>query len=134
MITRGNKDKCYYCGKEEVCTKDHVYPQSKLHKLHENIETVWACKFCQALKSDTMPLDFLSYVNSHPCLTAEAKRRYHVSIETLLDKITFRNVKKVLPLPRGKKRTKKGQWGRTPRSRTKMDIRPENDKDSLKLG
>ncbi|MDR3142926.1 MAG: HNH endonuclease [Tannerellaceae bacterium] len=88
MTTRGNRNKCYYCGKDEACTKDHVYPQSKLRKLHKNIETVWSCRFCQALKADMMPLDFLSYVDSHPALTAEAKRRYHAVIKTLLDKIT----------------------------------------------
>ena len=46
----GNPNECYYCGRKEECTKDHVYPKKKRGKL-----LVWACHVCQRDKGSKLP-------------------------------------------------------------------------------
>ncbi|MDR3188431.1 MAG: HNH endonuclease [Prevotellaceae bacterium] len=87
MKVYGRNDKCFYCGKEEACTKDHVFPRSKLHRQHKYRDIAWVCRFCNSLKGAMMPLDFLSYIESHPAITDEAKKRYRQAIVTLVKKI-----------------------------------------------
>jgi len=61
MKVKGIRDRCYYCAKQEKCTKDHFIPRSKGGTL-----TAWACKKCQNTKKDLMPLDWLEIIHTIP--------------------------------------------------------------------
>jgi len=80
-MTKGNKHKCYYCGNEEPCTKDHFYPKSKGGRL-----CVYACGICQASKKDLHPLEWLRYIINHTAITDEAKQRIKTAVTTLHNK------------------------------------------------
>ena len=76
--TRGNENKCYYCGQAEKCTKDHFYP-----KKDGGVLTVFACALCQNSKRAMKPLEWLSYVNSHVAIADSAKFRIKNSVKSL---------------------------------------------------
>lgn len=59
MKVKGYSHRCYYCAKEERCTRDHFIPRSKGGKL-----TVWACQKCQDTKKDLMPLEWLGIIHT----------------------------------------------------------------------
>ncbi len=77
----GNKDKCFYCGTEEECTKDHVYPKSKGGRL-----LVWACNICQHEKAGLLPHIWLNHLPYSFKYTNEQKARIKVAIESLINK------------------------------------------------
>lgn len=56
-MTRGNKNKCYYCGVEEKCTKDHFIPKSRGGNY-----TVYACSYCQETKLNLYPLNWIDII------------------------------------------------------------------------
>jgi len=80
MPVRGNQYKCYYCGTEEKCTKDHFYPKSKGGKY-----LVWACRFCQSSKGNKMPINWLMYINNLNILTNEAKLQINKAVNSLIE-------------------------------------------------
>jgi hypothetical protein len=79
--TKGNANKCWYCGQEEVCTKDHFVPRSKGGKIK-----VYACRLCQRTKGHMMPLEWLEYITSHIVVRDDLKERIKTSILSLLNK------------------------------------------------
>ncbi len=81
-MTRGNPNKCYYCGQPEKCTKDHFIPVSKRGFL-----TVWACRICQASKADMMPLDWLEYLRKHVMIDKLTVARVENAVVPLWTKI-----------------------------------------------
>ena len=81
-MTRGSKNKCYYCGQDERCTADHFYPKSKGGKLK-----VYACALCQRTKADLQPEQFIKYINNHVAISDESKIRITQSIRSLISLI-----------------------------------------------
>lgn len=79
---KGNKNKCYYCGQDELCTKDHFIPKSK-----KGCITVYACTLCQGSKGALMPLDWLNYILNHNSITKEKKKRIDTAVTSLWGKI-----------------------------------------------
>jgi hypothetical protein len=79
MPVRGNQYKCYYCGTEEKCTKDHFYPKSKGGKY-----LVWACHSCQRHKSNLLPLDWLEKID-RTRMPQDAKDRIRTAVTTLIE-------------------------------------------------
>jgi len=80
MLTRGQKGKCYYCGANEACTRDHVIPRSKGGKY-----TVYACKVCQSTKANLMPLEWIEYLKKSPMYNKDAIARIERAVMPLLD-------------------------------------------------
>jgi len=78
-MNRGRPDKCWYCGQEEKCTKDHFYPKSKGGNV-----TVYACRICQAAKGDLMPDKFVEYIEQHVLIKEEIKQRIHTAVYSLM--------------------------------------------------
>jgi len=83
-ITKGNKFKCWYCGQDEKCTKDHFLPKSKGGRI-----IVYACRVCQGSKGDMIPLNWLQYIQSHKAISEEAKKRIETAIVSLIEKINL---------------------------------------------
>ncbi len=78
-MNKGRPGKCWYCGQEEKCTKDHFYPKSK-----GGTVTVYACKICQAAKGDSMPDKFAEYIEQHVLIKEEMKQRIHTAVHSLM--------------------------------------------------
>jgi len=81
MPVRGNKDKCYYCGKAEECTKDHFYPKSKGGKY-----LVWACHLCQRHKSNLLPSEWLEKIERDR-MPNEVKKRISTAVNGLIERL-----------------------------------------------
>jgi 5-methylcytosine-specific restriction endonuclease McrA len=79
--TKGNKFKCWYCGQDERCTKDHFYPKS-----HGGTLTVYACSVCQGSKGDMPPIVWLKYIKNHRAISDEAKKRIETAVISLIEK------------------------------------------------
>jgi hypothetical protein len=77
-MIKGNKWKCWYCGNEERCTKDHFYPKSKKGRT-----MVYACAVCQGSKKSLHPLEWLKYIQGHVAITDEAKQRISNAVTSL---------------------------------------------------
>ena len=84
--TKGNKDKCFYCGQLETCTKDHFYPKSKKGRI-----MVYACQLCQGSKKDMLPMEFVSYMGNHSAIKEQIKLRIKTAVISLLDKLENEN-------------------------------------------
>ena len=84
---RGNRFKCWYCGNEERCTKDHFYPKSK-----GGTVTVYACLICQYSKKDLHPLDWLDYIKSHVAISNESKIIIEKAVLTLHNFIQTKSI------------------------------------------
>lgn len=82
----GNKDKCFYCGREEVCTKDRVYPKSKGGML-----LVWACNNCQHTKAGLLPHIWLNRLPYSFRYTNKQKIRIKTAVESLINKYEIYN-------------------------------------------
>ncbi len=77
--TFGHKEKCYYCGQPEICTKDHFYPKSRGGNV-----IIWACAVCQGSKKDMMPEEWVVYVKNHVAFTPEIKVRIENCVYSLI--------------------------------------------------
>lgn len=86
-MTRGNRNKCYYCGQPEVCTKDHFIAKSK-----KGFLTVWACRICQTSKGDMMPLLWLDYLKSHRLINKETMDRVETAVMSLWEKVINKKI------------------------------------------
>ena len=82
FMVRGSKNKCYYCGHEEICTADHFYPKSKGGRLK-----VYACGLCQRTKADLSPEQFVIYIKNHIAISDESKNRITRSVKSLISLI-----------------------------------------------
>lgn len=87
MKTRGNPNKCYYCGHDEECTKDHFIPKSKRGFL-----TVWCCRICQHSKGNMMPLVWLEYLDTHPLIDKQHLVRVKTAVTSLWEKVMKKEI------------------------------------------
>lgn len=78
-MKKGNPNKCWYCGEDEKCTKDHFYP-----KKFGGTLIVYACKICQSAKGDLMPDEFVEYIKSNSLIKPRKKIRIITAIYTLM--------------------------------------------------
>jgi len=78
-MKKGNPNKCWYCGQEEECTKEHFYPKSQGGNI-----IVYACRICQAAKGDLMPDKFVMYMNQHILIKDEKKERISTAVFSLM--------------------------------------------------
>jgi len=78
-MKKGRQDKCWYCGQEEKCTKDHFYPKSTGGRT-----IVYACRICQGAKGDLMPDKFIEYINQHDLISDEKKERVRIAVLSLM--------------------------------------------------
>lgn len=62
--TRGNPDKCFYCGKVCRTTRDHFFPKSLGGRL-----TVRCCRECNGEKANMTPPEWIEYLKDqlHSC-------------------------------------------------------------------
>ncbi|MBA7539152.1 hypothetical protein ES705_31431 [subsurface metagenome] len=79
-MKKGNPNKCWYCGQEEKCTKEHFYPKSMGGSI-----IIYACRICQAAKGDLMPNKFVEYIEQHDLIREEKKQRIRTSVYSLMD-------------------------------------------------
>jgi 5-methylcytosine-specific restriction endonuclease McrA len=86
--TKGNKNKCFYCGQEEECTKDHFFPKSKKGRI-----MVYACQLCQGAKKDLLPMEFVKYIENHLAVRFEIKERIKIAVTSLLEILEKENEK-----------------------------------------
>lgn len=78
-MTRGSKNRCYYCGQEENCTADHFYPKSKGGKLK-----VYACGLCQRTKANMTPDEFVEYIRDHVAIDTDSVVRITHAVRSLI--------------------------------------------------
>ncbi len=78
-MKKGNPNKCWYCGQEEKCTKEHFYPKFKGGNI-----IVYACKICQAAKGSLMPDEFVTYIEQHILIKEEKKERIRTAVYSLM--------------------------------------------------
>jgi len=86
-MTRGNPNKCYYCGHEEKCTKEHFIPKSKRGFLK-----VWACSVCQGSKGKMMPIEWVEYLRKHPLIDKAHVMLVKRSVDSLWLKVLTKQI------------------------------------------
>lgn len=86
-MVRGNKEKCYYCGRDEWCTKDHFFPKSASKSADYINVLVYACSKCQRVKGSLMPDRFVLVVKNHSRYTTEEAIRIETAVVSLLEKL-----------------------------------------------
>jgi hypothetical protein len=94
MKKRGNPYRCYYCGRDETCTKDHFFPKSMsspkdrriIEILYPGISNVllYSCRRCQRIKANYLPHEFLRRINEINTYTPLEVQRINTAIRSLV--------------------------------------------------
>jgi hypothetical protein len=94
MQKRGNPYRCYYCGKDEACTKDHFFPKSMsspkdrrlIEILYPGVPNIllYSCKRCQRIKANYLPHEFLKRIEGINTYTHYEVQRINTAIKSLV--------------------------------------------------
>lgn len=102
----GDKNKCTYCGKEELCTRDHFFPKSRGGRI-----LVWACRECNYHKQNLMPKAWIDGVIYHGVWSKNKKERIINSVQELISELPINEmfyISTKRPVPKKTKKEKKG--------------------------
>lgn len=102
MKVIGNPNKCYYCGRDEYCTKDHFFAKSKINnpKKRNMVSTLYpdcrnillyACSLCQRVKAHLFPHEFLKRISHDSRYDQAQKQRIKRAVTSLIENLKVNN-------------------------------------------